>query len=136
MDMMQFDFTSDGTTYVFWMWKGDYSNLGAGAETGIYYGKDGDYHWNSADHTNLGMSMTVYDKNTGEKIFHYHPSDYQWWITGFNPDYQDYKAEDLEVYGSFDFSKEKDMWDAFYEQYNGEEGWCFDEENKTAYYVW
>ena len=51
------------------MWKGDYFNLGAGAETGIYYGKEGNYHWNSVDYTNLGMSMTVYDKNMGEKIF-------------------------------------------------------------------
>lgn len=26
----------NGETYIIWAWKGDYINLGAGAETGIY----------------------------------------------------------------------------------------------------
>lgn len=73
--------TTDGTNYTIWMWKGDYVNLGAGAETGIYYG-DG-YHNNSATDSNLHMSMSVYEKESGELIFSYNPSDPQWWIYRF-----------------------------------------------------
>ena len=137
MDVGKYPFTlEDGTSYTIWMWKGDYYNLGAGCETGIYYGNEGDYHWNSADNTNLYMSLALYDKKNGKWIFNYNPTDPQWWITGFNPKEQDRKAEDLEVHGSIDFSQNPDMWDAFYGEYKGEKGWCFDEENKTAYYVW
>lgn len=77
--------TADGTNYTIWMWKGDYLNLGAGCETGIYYG-DG-YHVNSATDTNLHMTLSLYDKESGKLIFTYNPQDPQWWITGFNPKY-------------------------------------------------
>ncbi len=127
--------TEDGTTYTIWMWKGDYLNLGAGCETGIYYG-DG-YHLNSATDTNLHMTLSLYDKNTGDKIFEYSPDDPQWWITGFNPEYQDVDMNDLEVRGSIDFSENQKLWEAFCTgKMKGNEGWCFDEENKVAYYKW
>ena len=32
----KFDFSLNGTDYVFWMWRGNYLNLGAGAEIGFY----------------------------------------------------------------------------------------------------
>ena len=34
----KFPFTYNGKEYIIWMWKGDYINLGAGAELGIYTG--------------------------------------------------------------------------------------------------
>jgi len=37
MDVRYFDFSMDGKQYRFWAWKGDYLNLGAGAEMGIYF---------------------------------------------------------------------------------------------------
>lgn len=40
MKNAKFDFTYNGTNYIIWAWKGDYINLGAGAELGIYYGGD------------------------------------------------------------------------------------------------
>jgi len=136
MDVQKLSFsTGDGTEYTIWMWKGDYYNLGAGCETGIYYGKEGDYHVNALEDSNLIMELSLYGPN-GEKIFVYKPTDPQWWITGFNPRYQDYKADDLEVRGSIDFSEHPEMWDAFYDKYKYTEGWCFDEENQTAYYRW
>lgn len=135
MDKNKYSFTTDdGTNYTIWMWKGDYLNLGAGCETGIYYG-DG-YHVNSATDTNLYMSIALYDKRTGEQIFSYDPSDAQWWITGFNPAYQDYYEGNLWVEGSIDFSQEPEMWEAFIAEYGGKKDWCFDEENYTAYYAW
>ncbi len=135
MDKKKYSFaTDDGTNYTIWMWKGDYLNLGAGCETGIYYGDD--YHVNSATDTNLYMSIALYDKRTGEQIFTYNPSDAQWWITGFNPEYQDYYQGDLVVQGSIDFSQEPEMWEAFVDKYGDKKNWCFDEENYTVYYQW
>ena len=85
----------------------------------------------------MNMTLSLYDKNTGEKIFEYNPGDPQWWITGFNPKYQDMNENDLEVRGSIDFSQNSELWKAFYNQDMIEsEGWCFDEENKVAYYKW
>lgn len=36
MERKKFEFTSGGKRYMFWMWKGHYLNLGAGAEMGFY----------------------------------------------------------------------------------------------------
>lgn len=33
----------EGEEFIIWSWKGDYMNLGAGAETGIYQVKDGEF---------------------------------------------------------------------------------------------
>lgn len=129
-----YSFHSQGTEYTIWMWKGDYYNLGAGAETGIYRGDQ--YHKESASDTNLRMALSLYDKNTGEKIFSYNPSDPQWWNNGFNPAYQDYKVDDLEVHVSIDFSEEPELWDGFYGKYEKKGSWCFDEANSVAYYQW
>lgn len=135
MDKEKYPFTTaDGTTYTIWMWKGDYLNLGAGCETGIYYG-DG-YHLNSYTDSNLQMNLSLYDKESKRWVFTYNPNDPQWWITGFNPKYQDKQATDLEVYGSIDFLEEPELWDAFYKKYKEWDGWCFDEENHVAYYQW
>lgn len=37
-----FVFIYEGEEFIIWSWKGDYMNLGAGAETGIYQVKDGE----------------------------------------------------------------------------------------------
>ena len=37
MQAKYFDFSYGGRSYRLWAWKGDYINLGAGAELGIYY---------------------------------------------------------------------------------------------------
>ena len=36
MEKKKFEFTSNGKEYIFWLWKGNYLNLGAGAELGFY----------------------------------------------------------------------------------------------------
>ncbi len=126
---------NDGTRYTLWMWKGDYINLGAGAETGIYVGNDGDFHMLSAVDTNLYMTLRVTDQE-GNPILDYAPDEQQWWITGFNPEYQDVDAEDLIVEGTVDFSENPDLFRLFFLKYNGKKGWCFDEENFTMYYTW
>jgi len=125
--------TSDGEEYCIWMWKGDYVNLGAGAETGIY--KGGEPHWDTAVDDALPMTLALYDKD-GNTILVYDPTDPQWWITGFDPMTQGEEADDLEVIGSIDFSSNPELWIAFEKKNRDEKEWCFDEENKTAYYMW
>ena len=135
-DNQKFPFTCNGTEYTIWMWKGDYLNLGAGCETGIYYGDPESFHRYSATDTGITQTIMLRDKNTGKIIFEYNPNEPTWWITGFNPKYQDYNKDDLEVTGSICFKDNPELWEAFYKRYRKAEGWCFNEETKTAYYKW
>ena len=90
----QFPFTYNGIEYIFWVWKGDYLNLGAGAELGLYYG--GGPHWLSATNSAMPMSMSLYLKGLLEPSIATYPAEQpQWWITCFVPEYQNVKASDL-----------------------------------------
>lgn len=129
----KFDFIVGDTEYTLWLWKGDYYNLGVGAESGIYRG-DG-FHRQSATDTNLHMKLNLYDAR-GNVAFIYDPGEPNWWTTGFNPDIQDANQEDYIAFGSVDFSAEPALWDAFYAEHHSQVGWCFDEERKVAYYAW
>ena len=56
------DFDGDGEadkTYMFWSWKGDYMNLGAGTETGMYEYYS-DTHWLTATDKATDMELTLY----------------------------------------------------------------------------
>jgi len=125
-----------GEEYRIWMWKGDYYGLGAGAETGIYRGSG--YHKLTYQDSKLIMKLSLYDKS-GRQIMKYEPGDPQWWITGFNPEYQDVKYQDLRVEGMIDFSNEPGLWEEFIRAY-GENvsrlGICVDERRRTIYYKW
>ena len=139
-DNQKFYFVSDGTQYTIWMWKGDYLNLGAGCETGIYYSNPGDYHMYSATDTGITQTISLRDKHSGKIIFEYDPGEPTWWITGFNPrpEFQDYNQEDLEVQGSICFMNNPKLWEDFYNRAKKDKkgNWCFNEETKTAYYTW
>ena len=128
-------FSNNGTEYVLWMWKGDYYGLGAGAETGIYRGNG--YHKLTYQDSKLIMKLSLYDKS-GKQIMKYEPGDPQWWITGFNPEYQDVNYKNLRVEGMIDFSKEPGLWEAFINEYGTRkiENVCIDKVNKTIYYRW
>lgn len=146
------DFDGDGEidkTYMFWSWKGDYMNLGAGAETGIYEYYS-DTHWLTA----TDMELTLY--HDGEKLYSYSPygdenlwnNGAQWWITGFDARTQNVKAEDLEAITIIDFSEMENgeiMYEAFRdaterEKENGETdetvGWSFSDDTYTATLDW
>jgi hypothetical protein len=125
-DAQKYEFTVDGRQYIIWAWKGDYINLGAGAETGIYRDLVAG-HWETAPEAALPMTLTLQDKS-GNVYFDYRPSEDQWWVNGFDPSHQNAHHEDLTSITTIDFSSEPAMWDAFYRQYSRERksDWTFD----------
>ena len=112
----KFPFTYNGKEYIIWMWKGDYINLGAGAEMGIYTGGGPQWHVDK----NLAMTMYVEVQYKGSTIISY--SDYMWWITGFNPKYQRKDAGSLTASFAIRF-KDPGMYNAF--RSSKPKGWKF-----------
>ena len=102
----KFQFAHNGTEYVIWVWKGDYINLGAGAEMGIYTG--GNPHW--IVDKSLAMSMYLELQYNGSTIITH--NDYAWWITGFNPNYMNKNADCLTASFTIRFN-DPGMYNAF-----------------------
>jgi hypothetical protein len=50
---------------------------------------------------------------SGKDVINYNPSENQWWITGFNPEYKDIAADELTATYTVDFSSKKGMYNAF-----------------------
>ena len=155
MDSEKFPFTIGDMEYIIWIWRGDYLNLGAGAEVGIYSRPD----WlaqdpDSLDHYfadyNLALPMTLSLYNFGDKvesIFQWYPDEEQWWITGFNPSHL---RDEVDVHKQamicrIDLSENVDMYDALFltskpesEDHNtATEKFCiFNDEEKIVWIVW
>jgi RHS repeat-associated protein len=125
IDKDKFEFSYNGEDYIFWAWRADYLNLGAGAELGIYrrevVGGIKTEQW-SVDQ-GLAMPMTLRLKDVqGNFIFSYYPKDPQWWITGFKPEVQWTRADDLVAIYTMDMSGMPGMFDAFYKKFFKETG--------------
>lgn len=127
MKNKKYEYSLNGRDYVIWAWKGDYVNLGSGAELGIYsqdsqsgFDMLGRGFWFVDKSLALPMTMVLKD-NEGNIIADYDPGNdgdedtprEQWWITSFNPEYKDIKAEDLNVTFEIDFTDNPEMYDAF-----------------------
>ena len=125
MDTQRFEFVSNGEEYCIWMWKGDYVNLGAGAEMGIYYG--GGPHW-FVD-TGLAMPMSMSLECNGSTIISHSQST--WWITGFNSNYLNIQASDLTVSFTIFFNN-SGMYNAFSRSWAGIGGWICNPNNYSA----
>ena len=126
MKTRHFTFSYSGKQYRFWMWKGDYINLGAGAELGIYYyGALG--HWLVDQSKAQGMSIKLIYK--GNTIVSYGAGT--WWITGFNPEYQNVKANELTALFQVTFNNPT-MYEAFRDSKPA--GWKFINRTLTAKY--
>jgi RHS repeat-associated protein len=129
-----FKFNYGNKEYIFWAWKGDYLNLGAGAELGIYSrlvirGKSTG-HWLAE--TKLAMPMTLTLKYKGRTIASYKPKQKQWWITSFSPYFQNVKASALQVVFTINFSSQKGLFNAFYSKTKNKPGWKFNTKKYTA----
>ena len=137
MSRAKFPFYSGNKEYIFWAWKGDYLNLGAGAELGLYSRlilqnkKTG--HWIAE--TKLAMKMSMKLKYKGKTIATYKPTQKQWWITCFNPYYQSVKSKQLTVSFTVNFTNKK-MFNDFYNKYGigkyKDKRWSFDKKNHQA----
>jgi RHS repeat-associated protein len=118
MKAVKFPFTcsANGKEYIFWAWKGDYLNLGAGAELGFYKRLViGDYktdHWIVDQNFKFKMSMRL--KYNGKTIINYAPKKYKWWLTGFNPKYQNININKLKVKFVVHFDNHKNIFRSFY----------------------
>ena len=120
MKAVKFPFKYNCLGYTIWAWKGDYINLGAGAELGIYRGASG--HRLVDKSLAMPMSMTLRYKNN--LIINYSPSDFQWWITGFNPNYLNVKENQLIAKFTLRF-RDCGMYKAFRKIYEGNKWWRF-----------
>lgn len=136
MSASYYGFSHEGQNYRFWAWKGDYINLGAGGELGIYQqmtvaGFDTP-QWGV--NRNIAMKMSMSLSYQGNVIATYNPSDPQWWITSFNPDYKNVDASNLSVSFTVNFSGNTGMFDDFYNEWSGKSNtpWTFDKKNYTA----
>ena len=129
----KFSFEYEGENYIFWAWKGDYLNLGAGTELGIYK------QFEDSDHyvVDISLPMTLHLKDENEEpIADYTPDEDQWWITAFNPEYPNVNAERLRATFYVDLSGDPDMYDIIKEQFQNKEeeypeykDWTYDDTN-------
>ena len=126
-------------TYILWAWKGDYLNLGAGGEMGIYYTYS-DIHSRAQTETPIYDSLRV--RHLGINIIRWDPYEMNWWITGFNPMMTEKKAKDLSLVCEVKFSQNsKEVESAFlrrkkvkrkyFDRY-----WTWNLQNKSFTFIW
>ena len=149
----KFAFTVDNFEYILWIWRGNYLNLGAGAEMGLYYrptilpsDPDGLDHYFAHSEIALPMQLYLYDYESGKNIFSWRPTDDQWWITGFNPECKGEKADakNQVMIGSVQFrngemyEKIKNTSNKNSEDYNikSDTHMIFDDAHKTVWIMW
>ncbi|HWQ71442.1 MAG TPA: RHS repeat-associated core domain-containing protein, partial [Desulfitobacteriaceae bacterium] len=130
-------FAYNGQDYRFWAWKGDYLNLGAGAELGLYsrlsvLGNQTD-HWLADTSSKLTMTLALRD-NKGNPIANYNPSAPQWWITAFNPYYQSVQAGNLTATYTVNFENDTGMYNAFInsDAFKGDKRWSISPNDKNT----
>ena len=129
-------------------WRGDYLNLGAGAEMGIYFREAGsggclDHYWASENLT-LPMTLNLYNYNSSmsiEPIFAWAPRDPQWWITGFNPrHWGNVDVTKQVMIGNIDFSGRKELYNSFAKEYGADSDLSkfviLDDDKKIAWICW
>ncbi|MDR3224700.1 MAG: Ig-like domain-containing protein [Clostridiales Family XIII bacterium] len=76
-------------------WKGNYMNMGAGAEIGLYYKKSDSRlpHYSSVARTGGGnkkgdmqqIQFSLYKNSSASSALFAHKRQYHWWLTGFDP---------------------------------------------------
>ncbi|MDR1638430.1 MAG: DUF4474 domain-containing protein, partial [Clostridiales bacterium] len=158
-DMRKIQFFDEANEYVIWAWRGDYMNLGAGAEIGLYKRNaagSGDMgagiknifeSVTSADHyavdTALPMTLNLYNYHSAasiEPVFNWAPKEDQWWITGFNPEFDNPSTADMVVLGSVDFSSRTDVYESMKKETLKEASLkkhvVFDDEDSIMWLVW
>jgi hypothetical protein len=151
-----FDFAYNNEKYRIWTWRGDYMNLGSGAEIGIYNQLSIDLpftdnnfdtkHWMSSSF-NLPMTLNLYsyhNRDNIKPIFNWAPYEPQWWITGFNPEFNEPVATKMISIGTIDFYGREEMFESLKEKTRDlqikeaykKEYLIFDEDGHTVWLIW
>lgn len=73
MKRLRLPFSYNGKDYILWAWKGDYLNLGAGAELGFYV-RNNKTSWYWDIDTSLSMTMTLNLSYQGKTIIDWRPT--------------------------------------------------------------
>ena len=131
------------------MREGDYLNIGAGAEMGIYsrpdwltQNSDGLDHYFTDYRLSVPMTLSLYNYSGGiENIFHWYPQNDQWWITGFNPEHVGKVDVHKQVMvGSVDFSENEELYKNFKVENENrsivKDFLIFDKDNLTVWLCW
>jgi len=151
METERFYFNYNNSEHVLWTWKGDYWNLGAGTEIGLYQ-QDKSFtgsikHYDSIDYE-LPMTLHLYNAvdyltphKHYENIFSWTPNEPQWWITGFNSEYLSFDTDNLVTIGTVSFKGREDMYEALKKaskDYKPEKlrNLIFDDADSTVWLVW
>lgn len=142
---IQFPFTYNSEDYILWGWKGDYWNLGSGAEFGLYiydFTSFGTDHYDVVDYE-IPMTLHLYAKNGNsyENIFSWMPVINQWWVTGFVPALQNPDPNTMVTISTANFTGREDMYWGFKsssESYNARlrKGLIFEDDSHTVWIVW
>lgn len=132
MQRGKFEFSSGGKDYALWAWKGDYLNMGAGCELGIYtkadgiLGKAGHYKVDKSLAMYMTANLTLSDKNVGAF------AGYHWWATSFNPSVQDADPNELTAQFTVNF-KDKQMYQDFKNAWeNPKSPWTFNDSTQSV----
>jgi len=125
-------FKYNNQTYIFWAWKGDYINLGTGAELGIYYGDStSDFSHLKVDKS-LAMSMTLNLnlKNYGNIVENWNNNgEDTWWISAISSKYKKMRPQDLTANFTVKF-KNNYMFNEFAK--TERKGWSYDKNKMIA----
>ena len=144
MNTRPLEFTWQDTTYVIWLWKGDYWNLQSGGEMGFYvydWELDNIHHYDVVNYE-LPMSVSLYNCQDSYviPILSWLPNEEQWWATGFNIDYKDPVPADMTMVSSIDFSRYELIYEAIKDEYifnsDTEMDIIFDDEYHTVWFMW
>lgn len=149
----KFPFKVENTEYILWVWRGDYLNLGAGAEIGIYsrpdfMSQDPDFFDHYFVDYDLAMPMQLYlyecnGSGNIDNVFSWNPNDKQWWVTGFNPEYVNkVDVKKLVSVGCVDFTGHEEMYNALKTNMKNSQFKeiskyvCFDDVNCCVWLMW
>lgn len=147
----KFQFYCGDTDYIFWLWRGNYINIGAGCEIGIYKraagwcesSDDGIDHYFCDLDSSIPMNLCLYNYSSGiENIFSWKPVDLQWWVTGFNPAYAGNVNAGTQVsVGTIDMSSKPEMFEEMYKKYSNvfnslSKYVYFDKATYTVFFMW
>ena len=135
VDFKKFEFQLDnGKEYVIWLWKGDYINLGSGAEVGIYKESVIPGQWLTSKENAMPMSLKLTEIDTRNVLFDYTPKEKQWWINGFDPSNQNAYANNLALTVTIDFTGKTELYEAFKAAKDTQGYWSYD--GMIATYEW